>query len=336
MNDQIIDNPRDAGAFIAKIGKHVTIIDEGIDKAVIEAMNRIEDGRLSLDAKSFKPAGTIMKADVDWVFMTSALNFSFWILENEPQYLVTYKEVTYNGYMSMLAAITRTLDDGIPLTSPQFYGSITKEKLNEYLIGDKNIPCPMIEERVKCLHEIADVLTKKYNGSFENCLKECKNSAAELLKIVVNEFKCFDDSHLYQGKRVAIHKRAQILVADLWQLFEGKGICQFNDIDCITMFADYRVPQSLQYFGAFSYSLELMEILSKNQILKSGDPFEVEIRGCSIEAVTRIVNRVNEKLKHSAKTINDIQIDNFLWGFRREKSTEMEQYPYHRVRSIFY
>jgi hypothetical protein len=35
-------------------------------------------------------------------------------------------------------------------------------------------------------------------------------------------------------------------VADLWALFEGKGRGQFDDIDTLTMFADYRVPQSLQ------------------------------------------------------------------------------------------
>ena len=102
------------------------------------------------------------------------------------------------------------------------------------------------------------------------------------------------------------------------------------------MFADYRVPQSLQYFGAFFYSDELMKMLQSNAILSSGDPLEVEIRGCSIEAVSRIVQKINAKLESSGKKVNDIQIDNFLWGFRREKAKEMEKFPYHKVRSIYY
>ena len=78
----------------------------GIDKAVEEALIRIKDGRLSLDLKSYKNLAGIHpnqanSSNVDWVFMTSALNFSFWNLENEPQYLVTYKGKTQNGYMSM-------------------------------------------------------------------------------------------------------------------------------------------------------------------------------------------------------------------------------------------
>ena len=101
--------------------------------------------------------------------------------------------------------------------------------------------------------EIGDVLMEKYQGSFINCLKNCNKSAMELLKTVVSDFKCFDDTHDFHGEKVSIHKRAQILVADLWQLFEGQGLCDFSDIDDITMFADYRVPQSLQYFEALQY-----------------------------------------------------------------------------------
>ena len=92
------------------------------------------------------------------------------------------------------------------------------------------------------------------------------------------------------------------------------------------------VPQSLLYFGAFSYSDELMRCLKSEEHLESGDPKEVEIRGCSIEATERIVKRVNEL----SVPMNSIQIDNFLWGFRREKVTEMKAFPFHRVRSIYY
>jgi hypothetical protein len=39
---------------------------------------------------------------------------------------------------------------------------------------------------------------------------------------------------------VSFWKRAQILVADIWACFEGKGLGTFHDIDSLTMFADYR------------------------------------------------------------------------------------------------
>ena len=84
--------------------------------------------------------------------------------------------------------------------------------------------------------------------------------------------------------------------------------------------------------------LQHLQFFDKSMLwfLESGDPLEVEIRGCSIEAVERIVTKVNEKLKSEDKSVNAIQMDNFLWGFRREKAEEMLKFPYHRVRSIYY
>ena len=60
------------------------------------------------------------------------------------------------------------------------------------------------------------------------------------MNMVIQNFPCFNDVAKFKGKQVAIHKRAQILVADLWQLFHGEGLGDFKDIDDITMFADYR------------------------------------------------------------------------------------------------
>ncbi len=56
------------------------------------------------------------------------------------------------------------------------------------------------------------------------------------------------------SSRVSFYKRAQIFISDLWSLFEGKGLGEFHDMDSLTMFPDYRVPQSLQYFGVLKYS----------------------------------------------------------------------------------
>lgn len=52
------------------------------------------------------------------------------------------------------------------------------------------------------------------------------------------------------------------MVSDIWGCFEGNGIGRFDDIDSITMFADYRVPQALVYFKLLQYSPELMERLT--------------------------------------------------------------------------
>lgn len=83
---------------------------------------------------------------------------------------------------------------------------------------------------------------------------------------------------------MAFYKRAQILVADIWACFEGKGFGTFHDIDQLTIFADYRIPQVLNYFGLITYSQDLQRKLNENCMLKYGSDDEMQIRGCTIHA----------------------------------------------------
>jgi hypothetical protein len=72
--------------------------------------------------------------------------------------------------------------------------------------------------------------------------------------------------------------------------------------------------------------------------------FDCYFRGCSIQAVELITQRVTELLKtekisspvKSSSMVNSILVDVFLWEYRREHSKLMEAYPYHRVRSMYY
>jgi len=84
---------------------------------------------------------------------------------------------------------------------------------------------------------------------------------------------------------VSFLKRAQILVADVYSCLQGKDYnADFNDINKLTMFADYRVPQALAYLNVLEYGNGLLENLKNNKLLKCGGEEEVQIRGFSIEA----------------------------------------------------
>ena len=158
--------------------------------------------------------------------------------------------------MGLVAAVNKALDTGVNLTDPHYYADITEDKLNRFLMGEGGVPCALVGERARCLREVADVLKSEFSGSVPLMIKKAENSAERLLDIVTDNFPCFNDSVVIDlsQKRVSFHKRAQIFIADLWGMNEGKGIGQFEDIEVLTMFADYRVPQSLQYFGALKYS----------------------------------------------------------------------------------
>lgn len=137
---------------------------------------------------------------------------------------------------------------------------------------------------------------------------------------------------------VQILKRAQILVSDLWACFNKQSYGEFYDIDEITMFADYRVPQILQSMDCVSYSQQLRQHLCDLKPLENGDVWEVEIRGASIWAVELIKQNILEM--HPDAKINAVLIDFYLWDSAKELQKQQaglgDGIPCHRTRSVFY
>jgi len=76
-------------------------------------------------------------------------------------------------------------------------------------------------------------------------------------------------------------------VADIWACFEEKGYGEFRDIDKITMFADYRVPQILNTMGCIAYSPPLDVVVRAKKEIQSGSSREMQLRGESPSAFSR-------------------------------------------------
>lgn len=284
------------------------------------------------------------EAAVDWIFLIDLLNFSFWS-ENTGtarEYSVTYQVKRYTGYWTLCACIRRALDEGLAITSPAFFGNVSDETMRHVFRADDLLiqdPIPLFDERLRCMHEAGAVLLDKFNGSFVNCITQANGSCQKLLEIILDNFSVFQDSNEYRGNVVHFCKRAQILVADVWACFEGKGLGFFHDIDQITMFADYRVPQALIAIGALEYSQELTEFLKSGVTMEVGDERESEIRACSIWAVElmkrNIITMITERgIKNTE--VNSILVDFYLWDYAKARSSALKHIPVHRTRSNRY
>jgi len=258
----------------------------------------------------------------------------------------------YTGYFALCAGVNRAIQEGMDLTDPKVFGALEEADILHIFRSETEATIPMVKERVSNLKEASRVLLKKYQGSFVNCVKACGESAQELLSIVVSDFPSYRDQNPFGDYTVSFWKRAQILVGDIWACFEGKDLGTFHDIDSLTMFADYRIPQVLLLFQAIKYSDELKEKLYSNEELENGAQYEMEIRGVSIRAVEFIKEEVRKFIEGTenignvdASTkpndlrptdINSILIDHFLWDFRRDNVDECDDFPYHKVRCIYY
>ncbi|CAL7949951.1 unnamed protein product [Xylocopa violacea] len=333
--------PKESAKLIAFISKNVFVEEEGIKNLACAVLEGLKDKTISVDnfsQNAFHPSSEDPKA-VDWIFVLDTLNFSFWSHKNSPTRWCVNGQ---SGYFALCAAIKRAIDEGKPIVDPKYYSEITRPEAEYIFRGDNETSIPLLDERVKCLREAGKVLLEKYQGTFVNCVKSCSRSAEQLLRCIVRDFESYQDVADYKIHKVSFYKRAQILIGDIWANFKGQGIGEFEDIDYITMFADYRVPQVLVHFGAIRYNNPLLSRLHSDIELENGSDDEIEIRGCSIEAVERVKDEVralierypNLALKKS--DVNAILIDHFLWDYRREHAAELDNIPFHKTRCIYY
>ncbi|KAI0017741.1 hypothetical protein F4780DRAFT_754221 [Xylariomycetidae sp. FL0641] len=280
-------------------------------------------------------------ATVAFIFTMDLLNFSFWSLRpEEERFAIMYKDKKWTGYWSLVAALQRALEEDIPITDPHYWQNEDEcnlEALRYIFRSCTDEEMPLLEARLSCLREAGNVLYEKYNCSFIKCIEAADGSAAGLVNLLARDFTCFRDEWKYAGRRKPIRflKRAQILVADLWACFNGESYGQFRDIDKITMFADYRVPQILATLGCIGYSPPLHAIIDKKEILESGDKYEMQLRACSIWCVELIRREI--KRQHPEAHVNAILIDFFLYDTMKTLEAEgRETIPHHRTRSIWY
>ncbi|XP_011703539.1 PREDICTED: UPF0553 protein C9orf64 homolog [Wasmannia auropunctata] len=333
--------PKESAKLVAGLAKVVFIEEAGVKKLALAVLDGLKTGKIregNFSQIKYHPKPDDPRA-ADWIFVLDTLNFSFWTETGAKKWRVNGE----TGYFAFCAAVSRAIDQGKPMWDPKYYSRITQQDAEVIFRGDDDeVGIPLIHNRVKGLREAGKVLLDKYKGTFAECVKSCEGSAKKLLQLIVNEFESYRDEADYEGHRISIYKRAQILVGDIWACYEGRGLGEFRDIDSIAMFADYRIPQVLVHYGAMRYSNSLMSKLRSDEPLKQGSKEEVEIRACSIEVVERVCDEVrrliaaDSKLDLNPTDVNAIVIDHYLWDYRRQYAEELEHIPFHKTRTIYY
>ncbi|KAL0470148.1 hypothetical protein QR685DRAFT_522878 [Neurospora intermedia] len=280
---------------------------------------------------------------VKFIFTMDLLNFSFWSEKSEEErFQVEYRDKRWTGYWSLVAGLQRGLEEGIPITDPAFWinnETFTPDVLRTVFRSATDEEIPLLQERFDCLREAGQVLHEKYDGSVLDLIEEANGSAAALVNLLASDFPCFADIHAYPGRRqpIRILKRAQIFVADLWACFEGQSYGSFSDIDKITMFADYRVPQMLWQLGCLLYGPTLEAAVREKKMIEHGGEWEMQLRACSIWCVELIRREIIREHPEAKGKVNAVLIDFFLYDAVKELEKEGgERIPHHRTRSIWY
>jgi hypothetical protein len=282
---------------------------------------------------------------VNWVLVLDALNFCFWPEKGQQRWRIEYQGAPagdhkgsppLDGYWAEAASLTRAVEEGIPLWDAEYLSEMSREQLAHIF---RSVPSPehpegevipLFEQRLQNVHEVGRVLLERYDGQFANAVEQANHSAVGLVLLLAQQFSSFHDVARYRGHEVLFLKRAQICVADLHGSFGGKGYGSFTDLDQLTAFADYKVPQVLRHFGVLEYYRSLAARIDEQDLIAPGSEEEVELRAATVWACESLRREIAYS---TGGTITASEVDNRLWHLG-QNIPEMK--PYHRVRTIYY
>ncbi|OQO05712.1 hypothetical protein B0A48_09805 [Cryoendolithus antarcticus] len=159
---------------------------------------------------------------------------------------------------------------------------------------------------------------RRPDRSVVRLIEQADHSAGKLVNMLAEYFPCFRDETRFEDRRVRFLKRAQIFVADLWAAFDGKGYGRFDDIEQLTMFADYRVPQMLYNLSMLQYSPPLSARIRRHEEIPHGHSWEIELRGCSIWAVELMRRQIITSHPEAAGKVHAVLLDFLLYDLAKE------------------
>lgn len=264
---------------------------------------------------------------VNWLLVLDALNFCFWSEKGQPRWSIEYHGEILNGYWAEAAALKRAVEEGIPLWDATYLSTMSSETVAHIFRGRGIIP--LLEQRVSHAREVGHVLLERYGGQFIHAIEQAECSAIKLVNLLIRDFPSFYDIATYHTQPVKFLKRAQICVADLYNAFGGQEWGTFVDLEQLTIFADYKLPQVLRHYHVLEYDSILAQRVDNQELLPAESQEEVEIRAATIWACEFL----RRKMQQHGYAMTAAEIDQRLWLMGQE-ATEMR--PYHRTRTIYY
>lgn len=264
------------------------------------------------------------EASAQYALVLDALNFCFW---GDPKWRVEYAGQVFDGYWALAACLRRAIEAGTPILDARWLAACDEPAVRQLLAGSGELL--LVPERAASLHQAGAWLLRDWEGQFHRAVDACGRSAVRVAQLVAAELPSFDDRTTYDGAEVRLFKRAQILASDLFGVCAGTGPGALDDLEALTAFADYKLPQVLRELGALEYASDLATRVDGLEELPSEGPEEVEIRAATIWAVEWL----REALAARGRAVPAYQLDWYLWELGQEARWK---HPYHRTRTVYY
>jgi len=240
-----------------------------------------------------------------YILALDAINFCFWPLDNyEYDDLARTLTNAAQADHNVQAKDTSQVSSEYAL-SPTKLKDMTVESMSQLFRSHHpggKAP-PDIENRCRLWNEVGRVLLHHFHGSARNLIERANGSAVRLVELLIEHFDGFCDYH----DNLYFLKRAQICVGD----WNAALQLELKDMDQLTTFADYRVPQLLRHVGVLEYNETLASQIDDKQEIAKDSPEETSIRAATVVAVEQLVEEL--KTQEPSKEWTAVQVDWYLW-----------------------
>ena len=259
---------------------------------------------------------------VQYYFLLDSINFCFWNVRGKERWQFEKDGEWMHGYYAFSYAIKKAFLADKKLFDAAYLSVITFDNFLQIFKGRGELL--LLKDRHRIIRENFKILQEKYNGKTLNLVMAGENDVNKLVELIIQDFPTFRDYCEFKGQRAYFLKRAQLFASDINYAFQGKDYGYFNNMEDLTIFADYKLPQFLELEGALVYNEKLKNKIANYELIERNSEEEIEIRANTIyicELLLAELNKLGRKL-----TSNNL--DWILWVLSQENKPRL---PYHRV-----
>ncbi|MBI4087109.1 hypothetical protein HY416_03995 [Candidatus Kaiserbacteria bacterium] len=261
-----------------------------------------------------------------YYFFVDSINFCFWAPKGETRWEYEINGAWVGGYYAYSRAIKDAFLKSRHFFDAKYLQTIPEDVFRAIFESGRN-KLLLLEERLQIIRENFSILSDQFDGQAINLIEQTGKDADKIVELLTASFPSFRDSALWEDSTLYFLKRAQIFASDV--SYTGLPELAIANLDHLTVFADYKLPQILESFGVLTYAPELDADIRNEVLIPPGSRKEIEIRACAITAVERI----RDEMERLGRALSSNELDWILW-VKAKQTTFIK--PHHKTLTTFY
>lgn len=258
----------------------------------------------------------------------NAINFAFNDPDTGEKYSTNYFDVEWDGSFGMWATLHRAMFQyKVPVNDPEWLMNVSVSEFEE-LTEPVEVDMPYIEKRVDNLNSLGEYFVESRYNRIKSIFTEFNNLyGSDGLVEELAHTEAYKDVRDYKNNTVRFDKRLQLCMAMVYDRVYHHNSLEwgnFEDIDKMTIFADYGIPAYLASEDLIEYSPELQSKIDNNKKIPENSKEEVEIRLATVNMGERIQDYIYE---NKNIFISVPELDYALWSLRKEAETNEHLTP---------